>query len=83
MHEPRHAREYAPREIPRLLDAAGFETEVLETGPYAIEWPETEPGIPELLRNHGFSDGYGGESIHAVGRKTGPVKNRYPHWLYE
>ncbi len=83
MAEPRHAREYAPREIPRLMEAAGFETEVLETGPYAMEWPETEPGIPELLKNHGFSADYGGESIHAVGRKTGPVINRYPHWLYE
>jgi SAM-dependent methyltransferase len=83
LHEPRHAREYAPREVPRLFEAAGFATELLETGPYAMEWPETEPGIPELLRNHGFSADFGGETIHAVGRKTGPVSNRYPHWLYE
>jgi hypothetical protein len=24
-----------------------------------------------------------GDGIYAVGRKTGPVKERYPNWLYQ
>ncbi len=80
--EPRHAREYTPEEVRKLFEAAGFVVERLETGPYGFEIGEDHGAARELLLREGFSTQLRDACIHAVGRKTGPVTQRYPGWLY-
>jgi SAM-dependent methyltransferase len=80
--EARHNREYAPREIHLLLIDAGFEVARLETGEFLNE-PHPEFGwVLHLLNRYKLPDNLRGEGIYAVGRKTGPVRKRYPSWLY-
>jgi hypothetical protein len=35
-----------------------------------------------LLRRYKLAENLRGEGIYALGRKTGPVRERYPGWLY-
>jgi hypothetical protein len=35
-----------------------------------------------LLRHYRLGTDLRGDGIYAVGRKTGPVRDRYPEWLY-
>jgi glycosyltransferase involved in cell wall biosynthesis/SAM-dependent methyltransferase len=80
--EARHNREYTPREIGRLLDDAGFEPALLETGPF-LEEPRPEHGwVLHLLERYQLPADLRGDGIYAVGRKTGPVRQRHPSWLY-
>jgi glycosyltransferase involved in cell wall biosynthesis/SAM-dependent methyltransferase len=80
--DARHNREYAPREIHQLLENSGFEVTLLETGEFRDE-PHPEFGwINHLLTRYRLSTDLRGDGIYAVGRKTGPVKERYPGWLY-
>jgi glycosyltransferase involved in cell wall biosynthesis/predicted SAM-dependent methyltransferase len=80
--EARHAREYTPREIHDLLEDAGFEVARLETGPFR-EKPEPELAwVRHLLERYRLATELRGDGIYAVGRKTGPVRTRYPAWLY-
>lgn len=80
--EARHNREYAPREIHRLLECAGFAVALLETGPF-LEEPHPEHGwVLHLLERYGLPADLRGDGIYAVGRKTGAVRERYPSWLY-
>jgi SAM-dependent methyltransferase len=81
--DPRHAREYAPAEMPRLFKAAGFKTKTLETGPQAWDPIPVDEGIAKLLADHKFPTDLRGETIHAVGQKVGPVADRFPKWLYD
>jgi glycosyltransferase involved in cell wall biosynthesis/SAM-dependent methyltransferase len=79
---PRHNREYAPGEVRQLLADAGFETVRLETGPFR-EQPRPELAwVRRLLERHWLSAELRDEGIYAVARKTGPVRARYPEWLY-
>ena len=78
----RHQREYAPREIGMLLDASGFAVERMETGPYGQERPRYWDWVLEILKQRDASLDLRDDTIHAVARKTGPVKDRYPGWLY-
>jgi len=80
--EARHNREYVPMEIQHLFTDAGFELERLETGEFLDE-PHPEFGwIMHLLERYKLSHDLRGDGIYAVGRKAGPVKNRWPGWLY-
>jgi glycosyltransferase involved in cell wall biosynthesis/SAM-dependent methyltransferase len=80
--DARHNREYAPREIHQLLENSGFEVTSLETGEFRDE-PHPEFGwIIHLLERYRLSTELRGDGIYAVGRKTGPVRERYPAWLY-
>ena len=80
--DARHNREYAPREIHHLLETSGFEVTLLETGEFRDE-PHPEFGwINHLLDRYRFSKELRGDGIYVVGRKTGPVRERYPGWLY-
>lgn len=80
--DPRHNREYAPREIAMLLTDAGFEVKRLEAGPFR-EAPRPELGwVSHLLEYHSLPGELRGDGIYAVGRKSGPVRERYPEWLY-
>jgi len=80
--EARHNREYVPMEIQHLLTDAGFEIERLETGEFLDE-PHPEFGwVTHLLERYKLGHDLRGDGIYAVGRKAGPVKNRWPAWLY-
>jgi glycosyltransferase involved in cell wall biosynthesis len=80
--DARHNREYTPREIHKLLENSGFEVTLLETGEFRDE-PHPEFGwVLHLLQRYRLETDLRGDGIYAVGRKTGPVKDRYPDWLY-
>jgi glycosyltransferase involved in cell wall biosynthesis/SAM-dependent methyltransferase len=80
--DARHNREYAPMEVTFLLRDAGFDTESITTGPFLGE-PKPEFGwVRHLLERYQLFTTLRGEDIYALGRKTGPVKDRYPAWLY-
>ena len=80
--DARHNREYTPREIHQLLENSGFAVTLLETGEFRDE-PHPEFGwILHLLERYRLGTELRGDGIYAVGRKTGPVRERYPGWLY-
>ncbi len=80
--EPRHNREYTAREIRALLENSGFEVTRLETGEFR-DAPHPEFGwVRHLLERYWLETDLRGDGIYAVARKTSPVKERYPEWLY-
>jgi glycosyltransferase involved in cell wall biosynthesis/SAM-dependent methyltransferase len=80
--EARHNREYAPKEIERLLMNSGFTVTLLETGPFR-ETPRPEEGwVLNLLDRFELPRDLRGDDIYAVGRKTGAIRERFPDWLY-
>ena len=80
--DARHNREYTAREVHRLLDTSGFAVARLETGEFR-DLPHPEFGwVTHLLRRYRLETELRGDGIYALGRKTGPVKERYPGWLY-
>jgi SAM-dependent methyltransferase len=81
--EPRHNREYMTGEIAHLLDESGFDVTLLETGPFLARPEPEHVWVSQLLEHYELSPGLRGDGIYAVGRKTGPVRERYPAWLYE
>ena len=81
--EARHNREYTAREVVHLFYYAGFEMTLLETGPFRNE-PKPEHGwVKHLLARYELPQDLRGDGIYAVGRKSGPVRERYPNWLYQ
>jgi SAM-dependent methyltransferase len=80
--EARHNREYAPREVRRLLENAGFQVVSLETGEFRDEPHPEFAWVRHLLQQYKLDPELRGDGIFAVGRKAGPVKERYPGWLY-
>jgi len=81
--EARHNREYTPREVVHLLENAGFEVTLLETGEFRDEpKPELE-WIRHLLAHYKLPEHLRGDGIYAVGRKKGGVRERFPAWLYQ
>jgi SAM-dependent methyltransferase len=80
--DPRHAREYTPLEMKALFRNAGFEVALLDTGPFLYE-PTPEFGwVDHLLDQYILTKEHRGDGIYIVGRKTGPMLERYPAWLY-
>lgn len=80
--DARHNREYTPNEIWRLLHDGGFETVLLETGAFHDEPKPEHEWVLHLLERYGLPKDLRGDGIYAVGRKKGPVRERYPLWLY-
>jgi len=80
--EARHSREYTPKEVQRLLENCGFTVTLLETGPFRKMPRPEEAWVANLLEQFDLPRDQRGEDIYAVGRKTGPVHQRYPDWLY-
>ncbi len=80
--DARHAREYTPYEMRKLLEDSGFEVALLETGPFREELKPEFGWVEHLLTGTCFRREHRGEGIYAVGRKVGPVRHRYPSWLY-
>jgi len=80
--DARHNREYTPREIGKLFANSGFEVLRLETGEFR-DAPHPEYGwVTHLLERYRLETTLRGDGIYALGRKTGPVKELYPDWLY-
>ncbi|MCZ2155714.1 MAG: methyltransferase domain-containing protein [Bryobacterales bacterium] len=80
--DPRHHREYAPRELRMALEDAGFVTEQLMTAPY-LRAPEPQHAwVVHLLEHYELDSSLRGECTLLRARKSGPPKNRYPDWLY-
>lgn len=80
--DPRHHREYAPREIRQALLDAGFHVETLRTGPYWAAPAPEHAWVEHLLERYEVDRELRGECIFALGRKTSEVQRRYPGWLY-
>ncbi len=81
--EARHNREYSAREIVLLFHYAGFEITLLETGAFRNEPKPEHEWVKHLLDRYEQPTDLRGDGIYAVGRKTGPVRERYPAWLYQ
>jgi glycosyltransferase involved in cell wall biosynthesis len=80
--EARHNREYVPMEIQHLLTGSGFEIVRLETGEFLDE-PHPEFGwVVHLLDRYKLGKDLRGDGIYVLGRKSGPVTDRWPAWLY-
>jgi len=80
--DPRHNREYTPREIHQLLENSGFEVTLLETGGFR-DAPHPEYNwVLHLMNRYELDTNLRGDGIYGVGRKTGAVRVRYPGWLY-
>ncbi len=80
--DPRHNREYSPIEVQNLLEDAGFEMIRLETGPFRDQPTPELAWVTRLLERYDLRSDLRGEGIYALARKTGPVRARYPEWLY-
>jgi hypothetical protein len=80
--EPRHNREYTPREIYRLLLDAGFEVVLLQTGPFRDQPGPRHLWVSRVLDRFEFDTSLREDGIYAVGRKCRPIAERYPSWLY-
>jgi SAM-dependent methyltransferase len=71
----RHNREYTVVEVGRLVTAAGFHVERLD-GVAAYPTQDGYGPIP------GIPAGQRGDTVFCLGRKEGPVCERFPDWLY-
>jgi glycosyltransferase involved in cell wall biosynthesis/SAM-dependent methyltransferase len=80
--EARHNREYVPLEVQNLLTDSGFEVVRLETGEFLDEPHPEFAWVNHMLERYRLHQTYRGDGIYALGRKTGPVKQRWPEWLY-
>ncbi|MCW5966592.1 MAG: methyltransferase domain-containing protein [Bryobacterales bacterium] len=80
--DPRHHREYAPREIQQALADCGFTVETIRTGAYWNAPTPEHAWVEHLLDRYELDRSLRGECIFALGRKTGPAVDRYPGWLY-
>ena len=80
--DARHHREYTCAEIKQLLENSGFEIARLETGSFHDEPRPEYAWVEHLLERYILSKDLRGDGIYVLGRKTGPVRERYPAWLY-
>jgi glycosyltransferase involved in cell wall biosynthesis len=79
---PRHAREYAPGEIQRLLEESGFAIETLETVPYGSAGGDF-PQARQIAAQYGYACDLRDACTMAVARKVRTPGARFPNWLYE
>ncbi len=76
-HNPdRHNREYTVHEVGKLAEAAGFGIERLEAITVYASHDAVAP-IP------GINPYNRGDTTFLLARKQGPVRDRYPAWLYQ
>ena len=81
--EARHNREYTPREAVHLLEDSGFEVILLDTGPFRDKPEPEHEWVKHVLARYKVAENLRGDGIYVVGRKKGPVRKRYPAWLYQ
>lgn len=76
----RHNREYAPPEVARLGEAAGFETVTLTT--FDVYERAINPSTARLLAERGDDLSLRGENIVYLGRKAGPAQAAPPTFYH-
>jgi SAM-dependent methyltransferase len=76
----RHHVEYAPGDLRKLVEAAGFEVAHFE----AVDFYSTghEP-VMQLLKRHKFPTELRGDTLVLIGRKVSGVVERHPRPVYE
>jgi hypothetical protein len=84
----RHNREYTPFEVRKLLEAGGFEIDLLQTISNSKNQSLLLRLFGNLLSFPAFLAGrvplgMRKDSIHVRAKKIGPVLHRYPDFLYE
>ena len=79
---PRHNREYTPDDIYHLFEAAGFSVVRLETGEFHDDVHPDWAYIRHILQEYNLPQINRGDGIFILGRKSGPVRDRWPAWLY-
>jgi SAM-dependent methyltransferase len=79
----RHEREYTPLEISKLLNAAGFAVEHIETGPYGNDDAPNDGWAENVLAFSRQTRELRGDCIFACGRKTAAAREFRPSWLYD
>jgi SAM-dependent methyltransferase len=80
--EARHNREYAPKEIALLFHYSGLELKLLETAEFLDEPHPELLWVKHMLEHYKLPTNLRGDGIYAVGIKRGPIRERYPAWLY-
>jgi hypothetical protein len=75
-----HVREWTPNEIEVLFKAAGLDPMLTTQNAYHTATPETIRGI---LQAAGVSNRLSGDTIFALGTKSGEVMDRYPSQFYD
>jgi hypothetical protein len=68
--------------VHQVLLGGGFALERLETGAFRDEPHPEFAWVQAVLERLSLQTQWRGDGIYAVGRKTGPVTERYPSWLY-
>jgi len=80
---PRHAREYTPNEVCRILMEAGFVLQHLETGSFGAADLPYDDWVKNLVLPQSLPPHLRGPCIFAVARKAPTCRHRFPDWLYE
>jgi SAM-dependent methyltransferase len=80
--DARHAREYSPGEIYRLMLDAGFEVSLIETGAFGEDPHPEHDWVWDLLKANNLPSDLRGDGIYCLGRKVSGVLQRWPDWLY-
>jgi hypothetical protein len=66
-----------------IFETGGFSVDCLETGPYGLEPSADFAWVDQLLHERNLPVDLRGDTIHIAGHKMGPVRDRYPAWLYD
>ena len=80
--DQRHSREYTAKEAYRLLMDAGFEIVRIETGEFTENADAPYAWVKDLLNERNHASDLRGDGTYLLGRKAGPVRDRWPNWLY-
>jgi hypothetical protein len=70
------------REIVYLMRDSGFETLQIDTGEFLEEAHPEHEWVRHMLEQYKQDTSLRGDGIYALAVKRGPVRNRYPAWLY-
>lgn len=76
----RHSREYTPKDVQLIFEAAGFKVIELFTENL---WHEADEGLLAWLDRTGVPRRLRGDNIFAVGRKASYLIERYPERIYD
>ena len=79
-HSDRHNLEYGPDLLWKLVENSGFAIERIWT---EDSWNSQRPEVGRLISEAGFPPELRGDNLFVQCKKTGPVKERFPVFLYD
>jgi SAM-dependent methyltransferase len=79
-HSDRHNLEYGPDLLMKLMDNSGFAVERIWT---EDSWNEQRPEIAKLIADAGYPPELRGDNLFVQAVKVGPIKERFPAFLYD